>query len=174
MQWEPVPSTTAKPDRLVQIESIAGCFTSRWHQGYARGKLKHDPVFEDAVAWAERASLTSKGATVLDAGCGLGLLAHWLRANGITSPIQGIDPDRKKIAAASEAARRANLTAVSFAVGDARDAVGAVPAVSFYLMCFTIFRCQTENGSWRLPRPPHLLALSYTFEMAYTIMDGGM
>ena len=102
-------------------ETIARCFASRWHQGYARGKLRHDPVFADAVAWARAAE--SAGTAILDAGCGLGLLAHWLRAEGVAAPILGVDPDARKTAAAAAAADRAGLADVTFASEDARTAV---------------------------------------------------
>src|SRR5450432_122247 len=133
MQWRAMPTITAKSERAVRIEKIASRFHSRWHQGYARGKLKHDPVFDDAIDWARRAGRAPPGATVLDAGCGLGLLAHWLRAHEIAVPVRGVDPAAKKIAAARSAAERGELREVRFAVGDARDAVGAFPGSVFLL-----------------------------------------
>ena len=128
-----MPSITAKSERADHIEHIAARFASRWHQGYARGKLKHDPVFDDAIDWARRAGLAADGAVLLDAGCGLGLLAHWLRAHDVGLPVRGIDPDAKKIAAARAAAVRGGLHDVTFELGDARDPVGAFPGSLFLL-----------------------------------------
>jgi cyclopropane fatty-acyl-phospholipid synthase-like methyltransferase len=50
--------------------------TGRANFGWARGKLKHDPVF---AALLERQVLPD-GATVMDLGCGRGLLAAWCLA----------------------------------------------------------------------------------------------
>jgi cyclopropane fatty-acyl-phospholipid synthase-like methyltransferase len=50
--------------------------TGRANFGWARGKLKHDPMF---MALLERQVLPD-GATVVDLGCGRGLLAAWYLA----------------------------------------------------------------------------------------------
>ena len=50
--------------------------TGRANFGWARGKLKHDPMF---MALLERQVLPD-GATVMDLGCGRGLLAAWCLA----------------------------------------------------------------------------------------------
>lgn len=50
--------------------------TGRANLGWARGKLKHDPMF---MALLERQVLPY-GATVMDLGCGRGLLAAWCLA----------------------------------------------------------------------------------------------
>ncbi len=47
-----------------------GNFNYRW----ARGKLKHDPIFAALI----KRSLLTDGARILDLGCGRGLLAAWL------------------------------------------------------------------------------------------------
>ncbi len=117
-----MPTTTALRPVPGRIEGIARCFVSRWHQGYARGKLKHDPVFDDAVGWARRAARV--GGPLLDAGSGLGLLAHWLRSAGVDLPIHGIDPDVRKISAARVAAQRGGLSDLTFNVDDALTVVG--------------------------------------------------
>ena len=126
-----MPITTAPSERSARIERIAACFDSRWHQGYARGKLRHDPVFDDAVEWARRAGLAEGG--LLDAGCGLGLLALWLRAHDVDLPVRGIDPDPKKITAARAAAGRGGLRGVSFETADARDAIATFSGSVFLL-----------------------------------------
>ena len=118
-----MPSITATSERGARVERIATRFTSRWHQGYVRGKLKHDPVFDDAVEWARRAASAAAPAKILDAGCGLGLLAHWLRAHQVAIPVQGVDPDARKIAAALEASKRSELADVRFEIGSAQEAV---------------------------------------------------
>lgn len=84
----------ALPD-AAGIQTIARSFRNHWVRGYARGKLSSDPVFAAVVA-----EIGARPAPVLDIGCGIGLLGHYLRAAGIDSPYLGIDLDARKIAAA--------------------------------------------------------------------------
>ena len=89
---------------------------SRYPRGflrmYVRGKLATDPVY-DAVY----EHLRSSDQPVIDIGCGVGILALYLRQRGFKAPIIGIDHDARKI----EIARRvAGTDDVSFSVGDAR------------------------------------------------------
>lgn len=98
-----------------QARDIASVFESRWVQGYVRGKLARDSIYV-AVADALRGSRLP----VLDVGCGLGLLSHYLNADGIRLESYGIDHDIRKVSAAHEAAVRRGLTS-HFAVADARS-----------------------------------------------------
>jgi SAM-dependent methyltransferase len=82
---------------------------NRWNYHYTQAKLRSDPLYP-GVAEALRGSR----APLLDLGCGLGLLAHTLRAEGIGIPYRGVDVDARKIARAGEAARRAGLRDVTF------------------------------------------------------------
>jgi len=59
---------------------------------YAIGKIALDPAYP-AVASALRDSKRP----LLDLGCGMGLLAAYLRANGHRAPILGLDVDKQKI-----------------------------------------------------------------------------
>ncbi len=54
---------------------------------------------------------------VLDVGCGLGLLAFWLREQGFQPPILGCDVDASKIAVAQEIARQ-HYPTIQFRVQD--------------------------------------------------------
>ena len=74
---------------------------SRWLQGYVRGKLSTDPVFE-----AARAALADCRGPIVDLGCGLGLLGFWLRWHGVSCPYRGCDLSSWKISAGREAAMR--------------------------------------------------------------------
>jgi 2-polyprenyl-3-methyl-5-hydroxy-6-metoxy-1,4-benzoquinol methylase len=96
------------------IARIASRYRGRWLQGYIRGKLGSDPVY---VAGLDR--LKDSPLPVLDVGCGVGLLACWLREHGCTMPIHGVDFDAGKIAAAQRATT--GLRDVTFAVGDAAE-----------------------------------------------------
>ena len=59
---------------------------------YAIGKIALDPAYP-AVAKALRESTRP----LLDLGCGMGLLAAYLRASGHRAPILGLDVDQQKI-----------------------------------------------------------------------------
>jgi SAM-dependent methyltransferase len=88
-------------------------FGSRWDHYYVRAKLGSDPLYP-GVCDALRGTV----APVLDLGCGLGLLGHALRAQGIALPYRGFDNDAGKIARAQRAAARAGLREVEFAAVD--------------------------------------------------------
>jgi trans-aconitate methyltransferase len=91
---------------------------SRWHYHYSRSKLTTDPLY-DAVC----AALTESRAPVLDLGCGIGLLAHCLRARQLTLPYLGVDNDIGKVQLAMRAA--VALDNVRFEVTDLAHAVPA-------------------------------------------------
>ena len=97
----------ASPDRTPSGQRaasgrIARRFRGRWRQGYVRGKLRHDPSF-DAIAVALLDG--SRTRPLLDLGCGMGLLGHWLRVRGWTGTYIGIDHDVRKLRAGRAAAR---------------------------------------------------------------------
>lgn len=85
----------------------------RYHYYYVRGKLASDPLYPGVVA-----ALRGSDAPLLDLGCGIGLLAHALRADGHATAYSGVDFDPRKIAVANAAAQRARLAGVAFARGD--------------------------------------------------------
>ncbi|MEA3209642.1 MAG: hypothetical protein QOE70_2699 [Chthoniobacter sp.] len=94
------------------IERIARRYEGRWLQGYARGKLRSDPVFAATFELLKDSSLP-----VLDLGCGIGLLEFYLRECGFTAPLTGIDFDAAKIAQAQRIAPL-HYRGVEFIVGD--------------------------------------------------------
>ena len=85
----------------------------RYHYYYVRGKLASDPLYPGVVA-----ALRGCDAPLLDLGCGIGLLAHALRADGQAMRYAGVDFDAGKIAVANTAAARAKLDDVAFATCD--------------------------------------------------------
>ena len=85
----------------------------RYHYYYVRGKLASDPLYPGVVA-----ALRGCDAPLLDLGCGIGLLAHALRADGQAMAYAGVDFDTGKIAVANTAAERARLADVAFASCD--------------------------------------------------------
>ena len=102
-----IPNTAMDADSST---AIARAFLpSRWHYHYARTKLRSDPLYGGVVA-----ALADSTGPLLDLGCGVGLLAHCLRAHGIALPYRGIDNDANKIIRARSAAARAELVNTGF------------------------------------------------------------
>ena len=93
-------STAFLPDRLLG---------NRWDYYYSRGKLGSDPLYPGVCD-----ALRGTTAPLLDLGCGLGLLAHALRADGIDLPYRGVDNDAGKIERARRASQRRGLADVGF------------------------------------------------------------
>lgn len=81
----------------------------RNHYYYARIKLATDPLYTGVGA-----VLAETREPLLDLGCGIGLLAHALRAQGFKADYRGVDIDTGKIASARSAASRARLANVQF------------------------------------------------------------
>lgn len=88
-------------------------YGNRWHYHYARSKLRSDPLYPGVID-----ALRGSDAPLLDLGCGIGLLAHALRAAGIGLPYCGVDNDIAKIALAQRGAANAGLADVDFNVVD--------------------------------------------------------
>jgi SAM-dependent methyltransferase len=101
------------------VNAIAAAFLpsrfsfDRYHYYYARAKLASDPLYPGVVA-----ALRGCDAPILDLGCGIGLLAHALRADGQALRFAGVYFDAGKIAVANAAAMRARLGEVTFASCD--------------------------------------------------------
>ena len=88
-------------------------YGNRWHYYYSRAKLGSDPLYPGVID-----ALRGSAAPLLDLGCGIGLLAHALRAAGIAVPYRGVDNDAAKIAQARRAAGVAGLQGVGFELVD--------------------------------------------------------
>lgn len=87
-----------------QRQAIAVRFERAGHQLHARWKLAYDPVYS-----ATGDLLADTSLPLLDVGCGLGLLAHYLDARGQLPDYVGLDHDPRKITAAKAAADQAGL-----------------------------------------------------------------
>ncbi len=84
-----------------------------WLFIYAHGKIWLDPGYP-----AVREELRGSALPLLDLGCGVGLLASYLRAGGFKARIEGVDADPGKIEIANRAVADERT---SFAAGDVRD-----------------------------------------------------
>lgn len=87
----------------------AGRFGKGWDYHYARSKLLSDPLYPGVCA-----ALRGSRSPLLDLGCGLGLLAHALRADGSGLAYRGVDNDAGKIERAHRASRRRELLDTRF------------------------------------------------------------
>ncbi|ATE70332.1 methyltransferase domain-containing protein [Lysobacter capsici] len=82
---------------------------NRWDYYYSRAKLSSDPLYPGVSE-----ALRDTDAPLLDLGCGLGLLAHTLYADGIRVPYRGVDSDAAKIRRAVRAAAKVGLKDARF------------------------------------------------------------
>ncbi|MFQ6313859.1 methyltransferase domain-containing protein [Lysobacter capsici] len=82
---------------------------NRWDYYYSRAKLSSDPLYPGVSE-----ALRGTDAPLLDLGCGLGLLAHTLYADGIRVPYRGVDSDAAKIRRAVRAAAKVGLKDTRF------------------------------------------------------------
>jgi 2-polyprenyl-3-methyl-5-hydroxy-6-metoxy-1,4-benzoquinol methylase len=71
---------------------VAAQFSQRWLRGYVGSKLRRDPIYPTAYEL-----FRGSDEPILDIGCGLGLLAFYLRERGCRQPIIGFDVDTRKI-----------------------------------------------------------------------------
>lgn len=126
MQTPPLESTPAdrttiecRPFDRTRSARIARAFLPRHPLGnrhdyfYTLFKLRGDPLYPGVLS-----ALRGSCAPLLDLGCGLGLLAHALRADGQAMPYRGVDIDAAKIARAQRVASAAGLDDAVFEVVD--------------------------------------------------------
>ncbi|MCA1660011.1 MAG: class I SAM-dependent methyltransferase [Verrucomicrobiaceae bacterium] len=80
---------------------MAAQFQQRWLRHYVRGKLRHDQIYSTAYEL-----LRFSENPILDVGCGVGLLAFYLRERACWQPVLGLDVDDRKIRCGSEIAAK--------------------------------------------------------------------
>ncbi len=100
------------------FQEIASLFPGTWDRNYVAAKLRTDPLY---TALAEQ--LQNSPLPLLDLGCGLGLLAFFLRSRGIEVPIHGLDYDERKIKSAHLASESSASTGLTFSQHDARTSL---------------------------------------------------
>ncbi|GAB3099719.1 class I SAM-dependent methyltransferase [Lysobacter terrae] len=112
-------AVATRPLPREQVRAIAAAFLPQrpwggyWDYWYTRTKLGSDPLYPGVCD-----ALRGTSAPVLDLGCGLGLLAHALRAQDIALPYRGVDNDAAKVSRGQRAAVAAELSDVQFASVD--------------------------------------------------------
>jgi 2-polyprenyl-3-methyl-5-hydroxy-6-metoxy-1,4-benzoquinol methylase len=89
-------TTDAAQEHEVACARVAARFPERWLRIYAGRKLRSDPIFPAAFEL-----LRDSPSPLVDVGCGVGLLAFYLRERNFLPPISGHDRDGRKIARAN-------------------------------------------------------------------------
>jgi len=97
------------------IPRISWRFQSWWLWGYARGKMRTDPVYR--ASWERIGGSTLP---LLDVGCGIGLHAFYLRERGFPAEILGLDLDARKVAAGRAVAQQ-HYPGINLHVGNALE-----------------------------------------------------
>jgi SAM-dependent methyltransferase len=105
---------------------------------YSLGKLALDPAYHVVAR-----ELSASPRPLLDIGCGMGLLAAWLRAHGHTAPITGMDVDAEKIRLAQQ------LLGAEDAAFHAADALGFGPHTGDVVM-LDVLHYFTDDDQQRL------------------------
>ncbi|MGE9270863.1 MAG: methyltransferase domain-containing protein [Verrucomicrobiales bacterium] len=99
-----------------QISKLAGSFAGVSDRCYVHSKLRSDPLYEAVLSELQNSTLP-----LLDLGCGLGLLAFFLRDSGLCMPIHSLDYDERKIEEATRLASHRGEQSMTFAHHDARQ-----------------------------------------------------
>jgi 2-polyprenyl-3-methyl-5-hydroxy-6-metoxy-1,4-benzoquinol methylase len=97
-------------------KKLAAPFPGTWDRNYVATKVKTDPLY--GAVYDE---LRDSDLPLLDLGCGLGLLAFYLRERGLAFPIRGLDYDPRKIDSAEKVAAALSHISLDFATHDARS-----------------------------------------------------
>ncbi len=97
-------------------QRIAKLFPRKTHHYYVRSKLRTDPLYT-----AIHHELEGSDFPLLDLGCGLGVLAFYLREKGLRFPIHSFDYDSHKIDCANRAIPTSGFSDLTFAFHDARN-----------------------------------------------------
>lgn len=99
------------------VSSIPPLFAKPSHRWYAAGKLRGDRIYPEVLR-----HLPDDGQPILDIGCGIGLMAFYLRAAGRLNAYRGLDADERKVLSARAASTRSRWAgdAMRFEHGNAR------------------------------------------------------
>lgn len=105
-------ATAAEHERA--CTRVTGRFDELWLRFYVGRKLRSDPIFPAAFSLLGRSELP-----LLDVGCGVGLLAFYLRERHFRPAIVGVDRDGRKIQRARAARARGDYARLEFVEQDA-------------------------------------------------------
>lgn len=120
---------------------VAAQFPQRWLRGYVRSKLRRDPIYPAAYQL-----FCGSDEPILDIGCGLGLLAFYLRERGCRQPILGLDVDARKTRQGSRVAV-SRYRDVDLRSQDVRE---SIPAFSGNIALFDVLHYLPLSGQTAL------------------------
>ena len=95
------PQRRNAPDHENACARVAAQFEQRWLRHYVRGKLRNDRIYPSAYEL-----LRDSKNPILDVGCGVGLLAFYLRERACAHRVLGLDVDARKIRYGSKIAAK--------------------------------------------------------------------
>lgn len=85
-----------RTDHAAACARVTSRFASRILRSYVGRKIRTDPAYPAVFE-----ILRQSPAPLLDVGCGVGLLAFYLRERGLTNPVLGLERDPRKVREAS-------------------------------------------------------------------------
>jgi len=94
---------------------ISSLCSGRWLPRYTSGKIKTDPLYGGI-----HSELDGSNRPLLDIGCGLGILAMYLRERGWNNAVAGVDYDESKIVEGKKMLAKGGYDDISLSQGDAR------------------------------------------------------
>lgn len=97
-------------------KTIAKLCPSTWNRHYIESKLNTDPLYNGVLD-----ELSGRTFPLLDIGCGMGLLAYFLREHSYQNPVTGIDFDERKIDLGHKMLQASNYADIHLSQGDARE-----------------------------------------------------
>lgn len=115
-------------DHASACARVAARFSSRWLRNYVRSKMRSDHIYPAAYEL-----LRDSAEPILDIGCGVGLLAFYLRERGCRQNVLGLDVDARKIRRGAEIARSYRDIELRF-----HDVAQAVPEFSGDVVLFDV------------------------------------
>lgn len=133
---------------------VATQFPQPWLRKYVRGKLRHDRIYATAYEL-----LRASKHPILDIGCGVGLLAFYLRERSCRQPMLGLDLDARKIRYGTKVAT-GRYDDVELRVHDVQD---TIPVFSGNIALFDV-----------LHYLPHLEQTALLSHLAGCVAPGGV
>lgn len=97
-------------------KKIADLCEGVYARNYTRSKLMTDPLYEGVFD-----ELQGRKNPLLDIGCGMGILALYLRERGCEMPIHGFDYDDRKIEDGQFMVKKGEYEGITLSQGDARS-----------------------------------------------------
>lgn len=125
------------------VREFARRFPSPQERCYVMGKLATDPLYP-----AVHKVIQSTTAPLLDVGCGMGVLAFYLRQRGWSYPIIGVDYDPRKITTACSLAEGFGGV-LEFSHGDAGVSLPAHSGSVTVLDILQYFQSNTRDAMLR-------------------------